>query len=251
MDSSMTRPVVRRRHGSRVSWTVVTLTSLAITGFFVGQYATGSLRTLDAEGVGLASTYAHRPALVQVAFYVHIISAGLALAVGPFQFAKVIRRRYRAGHRWIGRTYLVSVALGSASGLVMAFYSSAAFVGFFGFGTLAVLWAWTSYRGYRAVRTGDLASHQAWMIRSFALTFAAPTLRLWLGVLIGVQLLAGRGAEADIDQLLGNAYAAVPFLCWLPNIVVAEVLIRRRNLPGLRFSPSPTPRLMTRATAGA
>ncbi|GGM72913.1 DUF2306 domain-containing protein [Dactylosporangium sucinum] len=225
-----------------MSWTVVTLISLAIAGFFVGQYATGSLETLEAKGTGLAPTYANRPGFVQVAFYVHIVSAGLALAVGPFQFAKAIRRRYLNLHRWIGRTYLISIAFASASGLVMAAYSSAALVGFFGFGSLAVLWAWTSYRGYRAVRARDLASHQAWMIRSFALTFAAPTLRLWLGVLIGVQLLAGRCATADVDQMFADAYAAVPFLCWLPNIVVAELMIRRRNLPGLRFSPSTTSR---------
>ncbi|PRY31916.1 DUF2306 domain-containing protein [Pseudosporangium ferrugineum] len=248
--SSKIRPP-SSRSGSRVSWTVITLISLAIAGYFVGQYATGSLRDLGAEEVGLASTYANRPVVAQVAFYVHIVSAGLALAVGPFSFARMIRRRYLGLHRWIGRGYLIAVALAAVSGFVMAFFNSAGFVGFFGFGTLAVLWGWTSYRGYRAVRARDLAGHQAWMIRSFALTFAAPTLRLWLGILIGVQLLAGRGAGTDPDELVRNAYAAVPFLCWLPNIVVAELLIRRRNLPGLRFSPSPTARRMSQAVAGA
>ena len=243
-------PAAPRRRSSRVSWTVVTLVSLAISGYFVSQYATGSLAELGAAEVGLAATYANRPVFVQVAFYVHIVSAGLALVVGPFSFAKAIRRRRLGLHRWIGRTYLVSIMFASASGLVMACYSSVGFVGFFGFGTLAVLWAWTSYRGYRAVRAGDLASHQAWMIRSFALTFAAPTLRLWFGVLIGVQLLAG-GAGGDVEQMADNAYAAVPFLCWLPNIVVAELLIRRRDLPGLRLSPSPAPRRSTPTPAPA
>ncbi|MBB4944473.1 hypothetical protein F4556_000008 [Kitasatospora gansuensis] len=73
------------------------------------------------------------------------------------------------------------------------------------------------------------------MIRSFALTFAAPTLRLWFGVLILLQVLAGRAAGGDVDHMVAQAYAAVPFLCWLPNIVVAELMIRRRGLPGLRF----------------
>ncbi|GAA0964604.1 DUF2306 domain-containing protein [Acrocarpospora macrocephala] len=226
---------------------MVTLISLAITGYFVGQYATGSLDALAAKETGLASNYANKPAFVQIAFYVHIFSAGLALVVGPFQFAKAIRRRYLNLHRWIGRTYLISIAFASTSGFLMAFYNSAGLVGFFGFGSLAVLWAWTSYRGYRAIRARDLASHQAWMIRSFALTFAAPTLRLWFGVLIGVQLLAGSFTE----EMVSNAYAAVPFMCWLPNIVVAELMIRRRNLPGLRFSPSPTSRRMTQAATEA
>ncbi|MET0452535.1 MAG: DUF2306 domain-containing protein, partial [Mycobacterium sp.] len=45
---------------------------------------------------------------------------------------------------------------------------------------LSVLWIWTTYRGYRSAREGDVAAHQAWMIRSFALTYSAPMLRLSL-----------------------------------------------------------------------
>jgi uncharacterized membrane protein len=212
------------------------VTSLAVAGYFVGQYATGSLQTLGTQHVGLASNYAHRALPLQLAFYAHIVCAGLALALGPFQFVQAVRRRVPRLHRWIGRGYVTSIAVGSVAAFVMSFVSEAHLVGLFGFGSLAVLWAWTTHRGYRAIRARDLPSHQAWMIRSFALTFAAPTLRLWLGVLIGAQALAG--SHAGGQQMFDNAYAAVPFLCWLPNIVVAELMIRRRNLPGLRLSPA-------------
>lgn len=214
----------------------MTLVSLVVAGYFAGQYATGTLQSLSARQIGLAASYAQRPPLIQIAFYVHIVPAGLALAIGPFQFVRAVRRRRPGAHRWLGRLYLASVGSAATAGFVMAFFNTAGMVGFFGFGALALLWAWTSYRGYRAIREGDFASHRAWMIRSFALTFAAPTLRLWLGLLIGVQTLAG--SQADGQQMLDNAYAAVPFLCWLPNIVVAELMIRRRDLPGLRFSTS-------------
>jgi uncharacterized membrane protein len=212
----------------------MTLLSVAIAGYFVGQYATGSLQALGANKTGLASNYAHRALPVQAAFYTHIVMAGIALAVGPFQFAKAIRNRHPRVHRWIGRTYVFSIAFGSVAAFVMSFFSEAGFVGFFGFGSLAVLWAWTTYRGYRAARDRDFASHQAWMIRSFALTFAAPTLRLWLGTLIGVFVLGGGTGDP-----FKAVYPAVPFLCWLPNIVVAELMINRRRLPGLRLSESP------------
>ncbi|CAN3983840.1 DUF2306 domain-containing protein [Kitasatospora purpeofusca] len=225
----------RPRRGSRFSWTVMLLLSVAITGWSVGQYAAGSLQALAADKVGLAPTYADRPFAVQVAFYVHIVTAGLALAVGPFQFVRAIRRRLPRVHRWIGRGYVAAVGLGSVAALVMSCFNSVAFAGFFGFGSLAVLWGWTTYRGYRAAREGDFAAHEAWMIRSFALTFAAPTLRLWFGVLILAQVLAGSAAGGDVDRMVSQAYAAVPFLCWLPNLVVAELMVRRRNLPGLRF----------------
>jgi hypothetical protein len=67
------------------------------------------------------------------------------------------------------------------------------------------------------------------MIRSFALTYAAPTLRMWLLLLMLVQLPLG----IDNAQAAVNAYAPVPFLCWLPNLVIAEYIVYRRGLPSL------------------
>ncbi|MFH8982860.1 DUF2306 domain-containing protein [Streptomyces varsoviensis] len=233
----------KARGSSRLNWTVMTLLSLAVAGYFTGQYATDSLQSLGSRNVGLADEYASRPLPIQIAFYTHISAAGLALAIGPFQFVRAIRRRRPGLHRWTGRVYLITIGFAAVAGFVMSFFNSAGLVGFFGFGGLAVLWAWVSYRAYRAARERDFASHRAWMIRSFALTFAAPTLRLWLGLLITVQNLAGSDAEGQ--EIFDNAYAAVPFLSWLPNIVIAELMIRRRNLPGLRFSPSPTPQRLT------
>lgn len=144
-------------------------------------------------------------------------------------------------HRWIGRTYVVAVGLGSVAAFVMSFVSSVALLGFFGFGTLAVLWFWTTFRGYRAVRESRIAEHQAWMIRSFALTYAAVTLRLWLLVLLAV-LTPLASSDLSATDVFDYSYAPVPFLSWLPNLVVAELLIHRRRLPGLYFTPGPPAR---------
>jgi len=59
------------------------------------------------------------------------------------------------------------------------------------------------------------AAHRAWMIRSFALTFAAVTLRLYLPLLLVV----------PVPFLTG--YAAISFLCWVPNLMVAEAFLKR------------------------
>ncbi|WP_264012564.1 DUF2306 domain-containing protein [[Mycobacterium] manitobense] len=222
------------------------MTSLAVAVFFPSQYVSGTLEALAQRDTGLAGTYAERPFAIQIAFYVHIASAGLALLVGGFQFSRGLRRRSRLAHRWVGRTYVASVLAGGLSGLVMAFFSSVAFTGLFGFGTLAVLWMWSTYHGYRSARDRDFASHQAWMIRSFALTYAAPTLRLWLIILTVVQLPLG----LDEAQVALNAYAPVPFLCWLPNLVVAEYLIRRRGLPSLFRTPTEGRALLGVASPG-
>lgn len=217
----------------RAGWTWVVLSSLAITVFAVVPYLTASLADLSDAGVGLADTYDGRPAVVQAAFYAHIVAGGLALVVGPFQFWRGLRDRHRSVHRWMGRGYLAAVAIAGAAGLVIAPYSEAGLAGLVGFGTLAVLWLATAWRAYRAIRSRDVANHRAWMMRNFALTYSAVTLRLWLGVLLGLQALPG---GFDFDAAFANAYGVVPFLAWLPNLVVAEWLIRRRGLPSYRIS---------------
>ncbi len=58
--------------------------------------------------------------------------------------------------------------------------------------------------------------HREWMIRSFALTFAAVTLRLYLPL----------AALLSIDFV--DAYRALSFLCWVPNRVVVEFYLRHR-----------------------
>lgn len=222
--------------GGRFPWTVVLLTSLGIVGYVVATYAQAGL-PLDGSRGGLAATYAKRPLGIQLAFYVHIVAASVALLAGPFQFSSALRRRSRALHRWTGRVYLAGVGLGAPAAFVMSFVSSIAFDGFFGFGGLALLWAGTTWRAYRAVRGGDLANHRAWMIRSFALTYAAVTLRAWLGILILLQTITADG-PVDGAHVFDTAYAVLPFLAWLPNLVVAEFLIRRRGLPSYRITPA-------------
>ncbi|MGW0788931.1 DUF2306 domain-containing protein [Streptomyces sp. NPDC002911] len=221
---------------------------MAIAAYFSGQYTQGTLDELSRNEVGLANGYADKPLPVQLTFYVHIISAGLALALGPWQFSRRIRVRRRALHRWIGRVYLVGVALGSLSGLVMSVFNTAGMVGFFGFGSLSVLWGWTAWQAYKTIRARDIRSHQAWVIRNFALTYAAVTLRLWYGVLTGVQLPFMDSGDS-VETIMDNAYLPLGFLCWLPNLVVAEFMIRRRGLPALHLTTEPAPRTRTSANS--
>ncbi|WP_127791786.1 DUF2306 domain-containing protein [Agromyces sp. LHK192] len=229
------RPI-RRRRGSRTGWTIVVLTSIGIVAFAVSPYLTQTLRDLADAGTGLAGNYVDRPPVVLAAFYTHVVAGGLALVLGPFQFWRGLRDRRPAVHRWIGRTYLASVGVGGVAGIVIAPSSEAGLVGMFGFGALGVLWLLSGWRAYAAIRHRDVANHQAWMIRNFALTYSAVMLRVWLPLLLVVQSPFG---PFDYDAAFANAYAAVPFLCWVPNVVVAEWLIRRRGLPSYRIGPPP------------
>ncbi len=232
-------PPALSRTPSRIGWLVVVLTALAIVAYSAIPYFLASLPQLADQEVGLASHYAAQPAFVQVALYVHIAGAAVALLLGPLQFWRGLRERAPRAHRWTGRAYLAGVAIGGVAGIVMAPFGFAGFVGLFGFGALGVLWLVTAWRAYRSIRRRDVASHQAWMIRNFALTYAAVMLRVWLPMLLVAQIPFG---SFEFEAAFANAYAAVPFLCWLPNLVVAEWLIRRRGLPSYRVTAAVSPR---------
>jgi hypothetical protein len=151
--------------------------------------------------------------------FLHIGGGMIALAVGSFQFSRPLRARYLNLHRWMGRIYLVAVAIGGIAGFRMALESFGGLATHFGFGILAAVWLITTTMAYRRILQRKIQSHREWMIRSFALTFAAVTLRIWLPLFAGVLKL-------DFTQ----AYQTISWLCWVPNILVAEILISRSRL---------------------
>ena len=144
----------------------------------------------------------------------HMTLAGTALLVGPLQLLPALRRR-RAVHRWLGRIYLVGCLIGGIAGLTMAFGTTAGPVAALGFGSLGVVWLTTNVQGWRMARARRFDAHRAWMIRSFALTFGAVMLRVYL----------------PLSQVMGipfeDAYAAIAWLAWVPNLMIAELYLRR------------------------
>lgn len=231
-DSAQTTSVDRRH---RIPWLFMALSSFVVAAVFGGQYLQGLRAVAESSpefGIA-ASTFEGRAWPIEGGLYIHIVGASLALAIGPWQFSQRLRRWRPGLHRWVGRAYLASIALGATGGVVTSIWSSRGISGFVGFATLTALWAWTSWRGYRAVRRGDIRSHQAWMIRSFALTFAAVTLRVELLAMIGLQALFV--SDFDFAHAFDQAYAPLPYLSWIPNLIIAEWIIHRRGLPGLSY----------------
>ena len=148
---------------------------------------------------------------------VHIFGSMLALVIGPFQFLPRLRNTFPALHRWMGRTYLVGILLGGLGGLFMAFHAWTGWIAGLGFGALAVFWLWTGWNAYRTIRMRDVEAHQRWMLRNFALTFAAVMLRL-----LTPPLIVGLGFDGAV------AYQVVAWLCWIPNLIVVEIWMVRR-----------------------
>lgn len=149
------------------------------------------------------------------AFYLHISLGGVSLLAGFTQFFTKLRANRPGLHRKLGKLYVLAVAISGLSGLVIAFFANGGLPAALGFGSLAVLWLYTTYRAYTAIRQKQVTVHRRWMIRSYALCFAAVTLRIYLPLMVA----AGLGF---ID-----AYRIIAWLCWVPNLLFAEYLITR------------------------
>lgn len=158
--------------------------------------------------------------LWNAAFYTHIISGGIALLIGWIQFSEKFRERNIKAHRTIGKIYVSTVVLSAIAGIHIGFYATGGVVSALGFISLGLIWFYTTVKGYVYIRRGEVVMHEKMMIFSYAATFAAVTLRIWLPLLT---LIAG-------DFIV--AYTIVAWLCWVPNIVVGYVLTRKmRQLP--------------------
>jgi hypothetical protein len=157
----------------------------------------------------------------------HVFFAAVALLSGPFQFFPAIRK-HRAVHRVLGYVYFGAVFTGGITGLGMAFIAYGGLVSKLGFGALAVLWLLTGAKALVAVRSASYYVHEAWAIRSFALTFAAVTLRIYLGVFFAM------GFPFD------SFYPALGWLCWVPNLLFVEwIILPRIRKHYFRFEVQP------------
>ncbi|MEU1734787.1 DUF2306 domain-containing protein [Streptosporangium sp. NPDC020145] len=227
-------------------WWVV-LTAVGIAVYAPLPYLTDTLRHLARSDVGIAATYVDQPGWAQAALYVHICFGGLALLVSPTQFVVRLRTRFPGFHRLCGRVVIVAMIVAGVAGLVMAPANMAGPVGTAGFGTLAVLWTTFAVAAYRAIRRGDVAAHRRWATRAFALTYAAVMLRAWPLVLVPLQTAFGVDEVTAFDR----SYLADSFLSWVPNLLFAEVLLRRSR--GRRAVPqgAGSSRASLRMTASA
>ena len=216
-----------RRWPARAGWALVTLLCT-----FVGVYAIA----LIASGFDLVpGDVADNAFFTPLGLRLHIVAAAVALLVGPWQFVTALRRRVPRIHRVLGRTYVAGSVLGGGAGAAIALTTTHGTVAGSGFLVLGLLWCVTTVVAVRAAVRRDLATHRRWMVRSFALTFAAVTLRLYLGV--------ADAAGLDYE----TSYDVVAWLSWLPNLLAVEWWLRRHAMSASRKVPLPETRLRSEA----
>lgn len=186
-------------------WFLLVL-SVAVAGFAL--YAYTALPLGAAVAPEMKATYqAHGTRVLT-----HIFFSAAALLTGPWQFLPKVRRN-TVLHRRLGYIYFGSVFVGGIAGLAMAFVAYGGLVSNVGFGLLAVAWLFTAVRALLAIRQGRYGDHEIWAIRCFGLTFAAVTLRLYLGLFLA--------AGFQFQEF----YPLLAWLCWVPNLLFVEWLL--------------------------
>lgn len=150
-----------------------------------------------------------------VAFYSHVLTSLFALLAGFTQFSK--RLKHHRIHRVFGYTYIITILFFTGpSGLIMGLLANGGIWSVLSFTILAVLWWYFTYVAFIKAKRKDFKAHQKFMIRSFALTLSAITLRLWKFTI----------TNYIYEMPPMDLYRLVAWLGWVPNLLVAELIIR-------------------------
>lgn len=150
--------------------------------------------------------------------YLHLYTSPVILIVGALLFQRSLRLLYPRVHRWAGRAYVVAILITSIATLHLSIHANEGPMTALGFGVLSVLWFVTAALAWLRAAQGRYEEHSAWMVRNYALTLTNVTFRIDLHVL----LLLG----ADVNTV----YDAVRALQPIPNLIIAELLIRTNFL---------------------
>jgi hypothetical protein len=189
---------------------------IALFAIIIGLYP--SIYFFKERTFGLLSSKSNEllaNALWNTAFYTHIILGGIALLIGWLQFNTKLRLRNLSTHRTIGKIYIISVLFSSLASIGLGFFATGGFISSTGFVCLGIIWFSTTLLAYLKIKNMQVEQHRRLMIYSYAACFAAVTLRIWLPLLI---------------IIFGNfivAYSIVAWLCWVPNLLVANLIVRK------------------------
>ncbi len=152
-----------------------------------------------------------------LAMTAHALFGATALLVGPFQFVAGLRQRRPLLHRWLGRVYAAACIIAGVGALASAPHASGGPVAGAGFALLGVSWIAATGGAWVAALNRNFMLHRRLMLYSFAMTFAAVTLRLQIP--FGIAVLDFKD-YASLSPWL--AYTA-----WLPNVAAVWLWTRR------------------------
>lgn len=199
---------------------------LAVPGLLVGlaliPMLGGAMRlaSMSEPATAESARFIAAPLLVLV----HVFAATLYSVLGAFQFSDGLRRRWPRWHRTAGTLVAASGFAAAVSGVWMTAFQPIP-IGMQGpilFGVrllVGVAMACSLVAGLFHIARRDIARHEAWMVRAYALGMGAGTQAF---VLLPWMMLTGESTGLVRDLLMA--------LAWAINLLVAEWIIRRAAL---------------------
>lgn len=150
------------------------------------------------------------------AYYSHVLLAAIILLVGFFQIHPRWGLRWKRLHRTFGKVYVAGILFFSApGGLIMSLFINRGPWVLASFVVQCTLWFTFTLLAYNLIQEGNVQAHRQWMLRSFSLTLAAITLRVYVFL---------SSWSVDLGQPI--AYATIAWLSWVLNLIMCEWYIR-------------------------
>ncbi|WP_419869263.1 DUF2306 domain-containing protein [Chryseobacterium sp. CT-SW4] len=150
-------------------------------------------------------------------FYTHVYTSIFVLLSG---FIAILRRDfgYKGLHKTSGKIYILLLLIFSApSGIYMGIFANGGLYSKISFLIMGCLWWFSTFKAYQLIREKKFEQHKQWMWRSFALTLSAITLRMWKVIIVYF---------FHPDPM--DVYQIIAWLGWIPNLLLVEVLIRKK-----------------------
>ncbi len=151
----------------------------------------------------------------KVAFFIHVYTSMLVLLAAFTQFSDYFLKMFPKIHKTIGWIYVIVVLGFSApSGLIMGYHANGGWSSQLAFCLLSILWFYFTLRAIIHIKNKKVKLHNQFMLRSFALTMSAITLRAWKYIIVAL-----------FEPKPMDVYRLVAWLSWVVNLLIIEIYI--------------------------
>lgn len=149
--------------------------------------------------------------------YTHIATGGVAIIIGWLQFSKKMQSEYVKWHRMLGKIYVVMAIICAISGVYIGFFATGGWIPAIGFIAIALIYFYTTLKGFLAIKNKQIIEHQNYMTYSYAACLAAVTLRIYIPLSFAL----------GIGYLF--AYSIIAWVAWVPNLAIAWWVNEKRS----------------------
>jgi uncharacterized membrane protein len=140
----------------------------------------------------------------------------IVLLIGIFQFIPSFIQKYPKAHRNIGKMYIILILFFAApSGFIIGLFANGGLSCKVGFCLQSIAWFLITFFAYIEIRRKNIENHINWMVRSFAITLAAMSLRT-----------ESYFMHYFLHTKPIETYLTVTWLSWVGNLMIAEIIIQ-------------------------